>query len=611
MVLKDRKRENRGMRLITGTMIVITLAGAFWAGMFPIRGSNDPWWHFKTGEYLWNYFQEHGFKFPPYDVFTYTGENIPWINHEWLSDLIFWGMYQLGGFQAAVVMKALVLTLTIALFILYMHRNGVGWKVACLGAILVLLASQGSLFLRPPIFTYLFIVIFLHIILCFQLGEYTKTAFVLGIVAEIAWVNLHGGAIIGILLVFFWWVSDLWFCLITWMKENPTGPSIQRLNTSSGMLAAVTAASFVNPFTYLVHLLPLKVMGDRWLLENIGEMQSPNMQHYNEFELLILGLFLLPMMRAGSIWVYEGLAVVFFGHEALNHTRHIPLFALVATPPLMSALAEERKTLIPEADAGPAQAGFWGTMLGWVKWGLRYHVDVFLIFVLVAYTFGARPGKIWNRNLHDFEYLVEKGYIPGMYPENTVNFILYNNLQGPMFNHDNFAGYLIWRLSPEKIKLFTDSRYDLWGSQFAKEEEGMYGGRMYPLGYYDSRGRWWGIDPYQMRSREDVLALGKNDPEIVRWYESKKEYWEYILDKYRVNFIISYDIRNVHYILNQKYMGWVLIYHEGGYVIHVRHAPQNLKVIRKYALNHREQVPPESPEESEETNPSTTTPPPG
>lgn len=584
----DRRNEPPVMKLITGGMILVTLVGAFWAALFPISGSNDPWWHLKTGEVLWRYFMENGFTFPPHDVFTYTGVDTPWVNHEWLADLIFYFFYCIGGIQGAIVFKAVVITITTAMFIWYMQRNGVGWKISCLGAMVMLMASTGTLFLRPPIFTYLGIVIFLHIILSFQTGDNWKWYLFFAVITELIWINLHGGAIIGILLVLFWWVSDVWFCLITWLKENPTSPSFNRLKTSSIVLGAVSLASLCNPFGIHIHLLPFKVMGDRFLLENIGEMQSPNMQVQNPFEIIILGLFMLPMMRAGSIWLYEGLAIVFFGHQALNHTRHIPLFALVAVPPLMSAFAEERETFISPHSKDSVATSFWGKLSNIVKWCLRYHIDILIIFIFFAYTFGMRPGKIWNANIYRFPFLQEHGYIPEAYPKNAVDFIVRYDIQGPIMNHDNYAGYLIWRLSPEKMKIFTDSRFDMWGSKFAKEELGVYGARDFPLGWTMPNGKWKAENPLHYKHRDEWMPYAKYDPEIQAWLDSGKPYWLYILDKYEVNFIISVDITGIHYILNESYKGWVKVYHQGGYVIHVRDVPQNADVMAKSAMNHQE-----------------------
>ncbi len=597
----DSDSVTKFIRILAGIMVVVTLVGAFWAGMFPIRGSNDPWWHLKTGKILWEHFQQHGFSFPEHDVFTYTGENIPWINHEWLSDLIFYGTYQLGGLQGAILLKSLILTLTFALLIAYMYRNGVSWKMACLGSVVALLASQQTLFLRSPVFTYLFIVIFLHIILSFQLGEYFKLAFIGAVIGEIIWINLHGGAMIGIILIFFWWLSELWFCIVTWLNESPTAPSFRRLRISTIVLIAVFLASLVNPFTYHIHLLPFKVTGDWWLLRNVGELQSPNMHINNVFELIILGLFILPMLRAGSIWVYEALAIVFFGHQALNYHRHIPLFALVAVPPLISALYEERQALMPPEIVREKVKGFWGTLCSWIRSAMKYHFDILIAFLLFVYIFGLRPGKIWHRNYHDFAELASDGYIESLYPEDAVNFIIHHNnagqLDGPMFNHDNFAGYLIWRLSPERMKLFTDSRYDIWGSKFAKIEVAVFGVWDIPLGAYDIHGKWHDFQPEMSRQELEKYADAEKFPEFYDWYQSEKKYWRYILDKYNVNFIISYEGYPIDTKLRNEFNGWFLIYDDtitygksGGYVIYVRAAPQNMEIIQRKALIHLNKI---------------------
>ena len=592
------------LRLFAVAMVCLTLIGAFFAGLFPIRNGDDPWRHLKTGEFLWNWFSQHGFTFPEFDVFTSAGAGTPWINHEWLSQILFYGAYRMGGLQGVIVFKSLILTVTIGLLIAYMYRNGVGWKTACLGSLIALLASQGSIALRPAIFTYLFIVIFLHIILSLQLDEYFKTAFVGAIFAEILWVNLHGGAIIGILLIFFWWLSELWFCLVTWLKENPTAPSFRRLGTGSIVLGAVFLASFINPFTYQIHWLSSTVMNDWWLLRNLGDLQPPNMHYTNAFECIILGIFILPMMRAGSIWIYEGLAIVFFGHLALNFEYFIPLFALVATPPLMAALSEERNAMIPfKLDRG-IQPGFWGTLCHWVKMGLKFHLDIMVVFLVVAYVFGMRPGKIWHLNYQDFSYFRYSGYKSNMIPEEAADFLAEQfsgrSISGSMFcgptlnrhRYDDFSGYLTWRFSPETLKLFTDGRYELWGSQYVKEEKGVFDARTIPLGAYNAKGHW--LEFRGEREREDILPwiIEGAYPELERWYASKKPYWEYVLDKYEADLIFTYEGCPIDRLLRQEFRGWFSIYEKKGeYVIYLRDTPGNMEIIRESALIHRDRIP--------------------
>ena len=66
-------------------------------GLFTMaaRGMTDPdvWWHLRTGQLI---LQNHSlFHTDPYS-FTRFGQ--PWINHEWLSEVLLFGIYRLAGF---------------------------------------------------------------------------------------------------------------------------------------------------------------------------------------------------------------------------------------------------------------------------------------------------------------------------------------------------------------------------------------------------------------------------------------------------------------------------------------------------------------------------------
>ena len=76
---------SRALLLVTGLLTFLHVCG-------PVT-TNDLFWHIKTGEHLWN---TGGFS--SRDVFSYTTEDLAWIQHEWLSQLIFYGLHELGGF---------------------------------------------------------------------------------------------------------------------------------------------------------------------------------------------------------------------------------------------------------------------------------------------------------------------------------------------------------------------------------------------------------------------------------------------------------------------------------------------------------------------------------
>ena len=97
--------------------LLAVLAALFLCGIFSTEAADtDFWWHLKTGEYI----VEHG-KLPVPDPFSYTSgygepaypgeETVRYFNltHEWLAQVLWWLLYQLGGFPAVVLWKGFLL----------------------------------------------------------------------------------------------------------------------------------------------------------------------------------------------------------------------------------------------------------------------------------------------------------------------------------------------------------------------------------------------------------------------------------------------------------------------------------------------------------------------
>lgn len=568
------------------------LLGAYFAGLFPIRGANDPWWHIKTGQVLWQHFAEHGFTFPEHDVFTYTGGAIEWVNHEWLSHIVFYGLFLLGGgepggLQLLIAFKSLMLAATYLLLALYMRRLGVDWALACAGSLVALLSAQGAIFLRPPFFTYFFIPVFLLLIHRLQRTDKPFWLIALLSLCEIIWVNLHGGAVIGIILTCFWFAQESWRWAWGRLSRDET---VTPLVIRSGVVfALVTIASFINPFTYDIHLLPFKVTGDAFLVANIGEMRPPDLQGFPPFYWLLLAMLFIPFMRWRRIGVYEGLMLVFFAHQTLNHQRHASLFALFAAPAVFAALAEGRRRLWDVLQRG----GHSERLRDIARAVFRLGADA----ALIAIVFSSMYGGIWRANAYSFGDYLSDGYVKEAYPAQAVNFILRHELPGPMFNHDNFAGYLIYRLAPEHLQVFTDSRFDLWGSRFAKEKIAVFSVMPWPMGAYDMDGNWFQFkDIYYRESLEPFArseAFMQRHPEFADWWASGLPYWQWVLEKYNANFIITYTNPNLYPIdrvLRQEFYGWFLIYDQHGYAIYLRDSAANRPLNQRFAEMFRERL---------------------
>ena len=81
--------------------VVLALAAAWSFAFVPLRASQDEWWHLKTGRWI----VEHG-RLPTTDIFTYAGEGLRWHNHEWLAQVIFYGVYAAGDCTGVLLLAS-------------------------------------------------------------------------------------------------------------------------------------------------------------------------------------------------------------------------------------------------------------------------------------------------------------------------------------------------------------------------------------------------------------------------------------------------------------------------------------------------------------------------
>src|SRR5436190_18262507 len=70
-------------------------------------GDGDTYWHVTTGQWI---IKEHSI--PRYDIFSHTFVGKPWIDGEWLSQVILALSYMLSGWRGVVLASALLVSLT-------------------------------------------------------------------------------------------------------------------------------------------------------------------------------------------------------------------------------------------------------------------------------------------------------------------------------------------------------------------------------------------------------------------------------------------------------------------------------------------------------------------
>src|SRR5439155_24098982 len=110
-----RTGESWGDRaLFAGLLLLLALA----ASLTPIR-NYDFWWHLKTGELI----LEQG-AVPRADPFSFTAGSAPWVDHEWLSQVLMHAGYVAVGPPGLVVLKAVLVCGLGLLMLRHLRREG-------------------------------------------------------------------------------------------------------------------------------------------------------------------------------------------------------------------------------------------------------------------------------------------------------------------------------------------------------------------------------------------------------------------------------------------------------------------------------------------------------
>ncbi len=205
------------MRLVP--LLVIGLAAAF-----ALRRLNDPdtWWHLAAGRWIVTHKT-----IPHFDTLSWTVPDHPWINLQWLFDVIIYGINSLGGPTLLVVISTMAYTAAIALMLVNVRRH-VGPVLAAALCAWAVLISQDRFEVRPEMFSYLLLQV---VIWLYATGRASNSKRLWVIPAVMClWVNCHSLFILGAFII----ICQMVGSLITDLPILPSGwrrpiePAVQR-----------------------------------------------------------------------------------------------------------------------------------------------------------------------------------------------------------------------------------------------------------------------------------------------------------------------------------------------------------------------------------------------
>jgi hypothetical protein len=417
----------------------------------PMRETLDPdmWWHLRTGEVIW----QSGI--PRHDIFSFTVPHHEWVTHEWLSQLVMWLVYLTGGLPGLIV--AFALLTAVSFWLVYRCSAGQPY----LAAFVVLLAAIASAIVwgaRPQIFNILLAALFVYVVERVKDGQLDPRWLWSLPLVTLVWANLHSGYLLGVVLLGTYTVAGGLERYLGLGNERTF--SLARLH----QMALVTGASFllaaVNPSGPSLWLYPFETLGSGAMQSYIQEWHSPN------FHLVYFWPFAALVGLGGISWAFSPQRptwsdlLLFCGTAAagLVSARHIPLFAVVATPIVCRHLSAALWTMAPDQVRG----GRWTADHG--RWTMDSGSEQPLPSLLVGLNWllvglALMGVLVWTATT----LLENETAVAERYPVTAVDFLEAEGLaDAPGYNSYNWGGYLIWRGLP----VFVDGRADVYGDDF-------------------------------------------------------------------------------------------------------------------------------------------------
>ncbi len=411
-------------------------------GMLFRTGLNDPdyFWHLKAGEYIVSHMA-----LPSGDPFSYTFQGKPWAVHEWLFEVGLYGVFTLLGPTGVKLLTAFLGILST--YIVYRAANRLLGK-----STLALALSIGYVILqvsgfspRPQLVTFVLFAAFVHLLVAFKYFADDRRLWLIPPLL-VLWVNMHGGYVIGIVLIGL-------FCCCEWLLYF-IGPVNQ---VHSGRLVKLSLiglggalATVLNPEGIGGWLFPFQVMNMDFAKSVIAEWKSPDFHDLagKFFLLLVFGFFLAYIYRRTKPDLTEVIVPMVFLFAGFVSMRHIPLAALILVPFVAVALRD-----------GPAQRCYSRVVSSGKHLGNIEYVLNWIILCVVGVAFYA---------LNLPHQLKEQARLNKTMPVKAVEFIKSRGITGRMFNDYGQGGYLIYHLYPQQ-QVFIDGRADLYGDEFIKE----------------------------------------------------------------------------------------------------------------------------------------------
>jgi hypothetical protein len=386
------------------------------------RLDEDTWWHLAVGKHV----VEHR-SVPDTDPFSRLGqeEHVPWVAYSWLHEVALYAARSAGGLCGVLAFRHLLDSLTfvtVAWFVL--RRSGGAWRPLVVLA-LVTATLIPMMLERPWHYTIVFTTLTLDAILQMQAGAAARRFWWL-VPLFALWANLHIQFVLGLGLF------GLGLGLLLVVRPPSVGDARRHWLGWLALAVGCAVATLANPYHARLYAVVWEYATQTGALRVVSELAPPDFRTWWNWPLAILLLWAAATCVARRFPLVDTAILIVGAAFSLRMQRDIWFGALAAAAVV---------TRLPSVSSN-----------GYRELG-RLVVATLAALALTRLVWHAGPGV---------------GRTPSAvnaaeYPAGAVEFLRSQRPPGPLYNHFNWGGYLIWALPEYPVGL--DGRTNLYGEE--------------------------------------------------------------------------------------------------------------------------------------------------
>ena len=402
--------------------------GVFLLLWWPITLTDtDLWYHLTSGRYLF----EH--RAIPHDsFFSFVEPPRAWSDYFWLFQGLVFLIHSWSGYFGLIVLRALAYLAAMVLIIRYFfngleERERISW-CAFLTVLYALILIPRYVNVRPHIFTYLFIVMFLYL-----LEHRPEKARWLPALA-VLWSNLHG-----IEYPVMWLITGSYGLEHVLNRLTGRAPSHRAGRRFLPWLILSMAAVCLTPHGLRLLRLPFQSLG--YFSAYIAELSSIPLAQVTS---LYLSQLAAPYLTIFNLFLFISLLVVIAGLIKRSvRVSHLLLWGggLILLTTGHRFIYEYVLLSLPLMSANPLCSP------QQISRQLPRPACLVLVVVLIVSSILSVKGFFGTRPTYPFS---NQGL-----PEGVITFLNRLGAGGKLLNNPNAGGYLEWRLYP-KYRIFMD-----------------------------------------------------------------------------------------------------------------------------------------------------------